>query len=426
MERIETTDSTKYTHPRQTNYPLIALSLSVATATLFACTDPIQLGSARSNASDAGSSTSFDASDAAPAHIDLDASDDDDDDGGRSPRDGGAADGALEVGDGSIEDDLDSGTTKPPPEEEDGWTELAVPGAEGVEWKAIHGDGTGRIWVVGQDSTIATFFEGAWTTYNAGVIDDFLTVYAESPTSVYVGGAALLLFHFDGRDWHNMALDVGTLFDTTDVDYESIWSDNGEILVSSRPRARNNVTSGIIRRVRDNNNNNNNNDDAWSWSILEVDGWRSPSILRDGYAIAFDELWYRFQGGPLWTHRKPAESVLNVFTDLWVTGTGSVYVIANPDGDKGLFVLEGYRWSRVSFAAGSRDRMVSVGGLRGGSRVFVGGYDGYLGEVVAGASKTIEEEDYHLPTIERLYIDDHWIWATSESTVLRHPLPPAS
>jgi len=301
------------------------------------------------------------------------------------------------------------------------WEILTVTGAEDVQWSDVHGDTNGRIWVVGDQSTVARLDGDQWTSYRAGSFDTLNAVFAVSPSDVYVAGNAGLLFHFDGTDWTTLGSEVAPLLDDplSDVNFTSIWAEpGGDVFIATYGwfRINNSIDHAVLRYYH-------RADDAYEWTYALLDGISAAFKVRGGYALASDDLW-SFFGSRYTSLRKPFESEYNSFLSLAVPASGLLHVLAHPSatGKDELFVLSAAGWSKISGLDPSL-RFYELATDPSGQRLFAAGSDGVLGEVVAGEMKLILPEAQQLPVIRALYVSSTTIWAVGDKAVLRLPLP---
>ena len=311
------------------------------------------------------------------------------------------------------ETDGNSGATTTNP-----WHSMTVPDAEGIRWNAIHGDDQGRIWVAGSASAVATYADGAWTTYSAGVFDDFAAVYALSSKDVFVAGVGGLLFRFDGENWHNIHSETAELrneYDDDATSYGSIASSGADSVYISSSASYRGAFPAILTGERDAEGN-------WTYRPLSTEGYGRAHSLNDRYAVGYDDLWYNI-GSTFASMRKPREGTSNRFSDLWVANIG-VFVLSDPNynGDE-ILLLNGQRWLNIRV----EDKKASIGrfaGDRDGERVFIGGQSGYLGEIVDDVLQTIEPTTNGRPSLGHLYVSPTTIWAVDGEEIWYRNLPP--
>lgn len=302
------------------------------------------------------------------------------------------------------------------------WEPLIVTGAEDVHWYDIHGDSNGRIWAVGDQTTVARLDGDQWTVYRAGSFDTLNAVFALSPTEVYVAGNAGLLFRFDGTDWTTLGDEVAPLLEdpVSRADFTSIWGEpGGDVFVATD--AWFSVNGGIDHAVL---RYYHRADDAYEWTYALLDGISSANELRGPYAIASDDLW-SFFGSRYTSLRKPFEAAYNSFLSLALPASGLLHVLAHPSatGKDELFVLSGAGWSKIS-GLDPELRFFELATDSSGQRLFAAGSDGVLGEVVDGEMKLIVPPDQALPMIRALYVSAGTVWGVGDKSILRRALDP--
>jgi hypothetical protein len=302
------------------------------------------------------------------------------------------------------------------------WEPLTVTGAEDVSWYDIHGDSTGRIWVVGDQSTVARLDGDQWTVYRAGSFDKLNAVFAVSPSEVYVAGNAGLLFRFDGTDWTTLGSEVAPLLDdpVSRADFTSIWGEpGGDVFIATDAwfRVNGGIDHAVLRYYH-------RADDAYEWTYALLDGISSANEVRGAYAIASDDLW-SFFGSRYTSLRKPFEAEYNSFLSLAVPASGLLHVLAHPSatGKDELFVLSGAGWSKIN-GLDPELRLFDLATDPSGQRLFATGSDGVLGEVVDGEMKIVVAPDQARPLIRSLYVDARTAWGVGDKTVLRRALDP--
>ncbi len=84
-----------------------------------------------------------------------------------------------------------------------GWTGMGMPG----DLYAIHGTGASDVWAVGEKTQ---HWDGmTWSTVDTGTTDYFLSVFAVSPTDVWVAGTGGASRHFTNGMWVNFPTGTG-------------------------------------------------------------------------------------------------------------------------------------------------------------------------------------------------------------------------
>lgn len=300
------------------------------------------------------------------------------------------------------------------------WEPLSVTGAEDVQWYDVHGDSNGRIWIVGDQSTVARLDGDQWTVYRAGSFDTLNAVFAISPSEVYVAGNAGLLFRFNGTDWTTLGAEVAPLLDdpVSRADFTSIWGEpGGDVFIATNAwfKVNSSIDHAVLRYYH-------RADDAYEWTYALLDGISAANELRGAYAIASDDLW-SFFGSRYTSLRKPFEAEYNSFLSLAVPASGLLHVLAHPSatGKDELFVLSGAGWSKVS-GLDPELRFFELATDPAGQRLFAAGSDGVLGEVVDGQMKLLIGPDQALPVIRALYVSGGMVWAVGGKSVFRRPL----